>query len=128
MPKEDANGDLHSEENGRFVPKNKGAEVKEVLDKIGLNGSNMNRHAVFKKTSKLPTMILPEDEYAHVMSEIATNMSVHKATQPIVHEEIGNCRYIFENRGFGNYRIIYMEPIEDYGGGLGYEYFRKKGI
>ncbi len=68
----------------------------------------------FYKTSKdFPTIILPRDEYAHVMSELATHMSVEDQKKSVVKKAIGNHIYTIENHGFGEYRIIGKRLIGD---------------
>ncbi len=57
--------------------------------------------ALKKDTSSIKTVILPKDEYAHVMSEIATNLTEAQRNQLIVSKAIGNHVYTFENNGFG---------------------------
>ena len=60
-----------------------------------------------------PTVILPRKEYAHVMSEIATNMSKEDQKKSVLTKFIGDYAYTFENNGFGNYRIIKKVPIDE---------------
>lgn len=61
----------------------------------------------FAKSSKdFETVILPKEEYAHVMSEIATNISKEQQKKKIFKKSIGNYLYTVENNGFGSYRII----------------------
>lgn len=63
-------------------------------------------YAIKHDTSNIQTVILPKEEYAHVMSEIATNLSQVEKQMPVVSKAIGNYVYTFENNGFGDYRII----------------------
>lgn len=61
----------------------------------------------FAKGSKdFPTVFLPKQEYAHVMSEIATNVTKEQSQKSVFEKAIGNYVYTVENNGFGNYRII----------------------
>lgn len=61
----------------------------------------------FAKGSKdFPTVFLPKQEYAHVMSEIATNITKEQSQKSVFEKAIGNYVYTVENNGFGNYRII----------------------
>ena len=64
------------------------------------------------KVASIPTLHLPRQEYAHVMSEIATNISKKQKNQRIAQKAIGNYVYTFENQGFGAYRIIDKSPID----------------
>ena len=62
---------------------------------------------VFAKGSKdFPTVALPKQEYAHVMSEIATNITKEQSQKSVFEKAIGNYVYTVENNGFGDYRII----------------------
>ena len=69
-------------------------------------------YAFKRDTSSIKTVFLPKDEYAHVMSEIATNLTEAQKNQPIVSKAIGKYVYTFENNGFGNYRIISKKEID----------------
>lgn len=59
-----------------------------------------------------PTITLPKDEYAMVMSELNTHMSDLQRSQSVVTKPIGNYIYTIENNGFDDYRIIGKEPID----------------
>ena len=56
---------------------------------------------------------LSKQEYAHVMSELATNMSKEQRSQKFVKKPIGDYVYVVENNGFGDYRIIDRFLIDD---------------
>ena len=87
-------------------------EPIDVLEKVdALKGTKANRRKIFRITTQIPTVILPGDEYAHIMSEIATNMPKELENNPIVVLPIANRYYMFENRGFGKYRIIGIEDL-----------------
>lgn len=64
-----------------------------------------------KKAEDFPTVFLPRDEYAHVMSEIATNLTKEQAQKHVFSKYIGDYIYTVENKGFGNYRVIKKVPI-----------------
>lgn len=70
------------------------------------------KQAKRKDTSQLKTIWLPKDEYAHIMSEIATNLTEREHQQFVVSKAIGDYIYTFENHGFGEYRIISKKPID----------------
>lgn len=55
---------------------------------------------------------LSKSEYAHVMSEINSNMSEEDRKHAIVMKPIGNYVYTFINKGFDDYTIIKKEKIE----------------
>ena len=68
----------------------------------------------FARSSKdYKTIELPKQEYAHVMSELATHLTAAQRKQKVVTKAIGNYIYTIENNGFGNYRIIGKEIIDD---------------
>ena len=91
-----------------------------ALKRLALNGEEAVRSgtatifdmSLKKDTSSIKTIILPKDEYAHVMSEIATNLSETQKKQSVITKAIGNYYYVFENNGFGDYRIICKAPID----------------
>jgi uncharacterized protein with gpF-like domain len=68
----------------------------------------------FARNSKdYKTIQLPKQEYAHVMSELATHLTATQRNQKVVTKAIGNYIYTIENNGFGDYRIIGKEIIDD---------------
>ena len=91
----------------------KHTKTRKPLDKPAAGDNIGSSVHLFKQDSKdFPTIILPKDEYAHVMSEIATNLTEEQRKQPVFRKAIGNYYYSVENNGFGNYRIIRKESIE----------------
>ena len=87
------------------------AKTIEKIGKSDIISSEVKRLAKYSSKS-LKTIILPKQEYAHVMSELATNMSKAQRQQPIVKKAIGDYIYTVENNGFGDYRIIGKKPID----------------
>lgn len=73
--------------------------------KDGIITDNLKKVKAYK-SSDFETIILPKQEYAHVMSELNTNLSKEQRRQSVVSKAIGNYVYIVENNGFNNYRII----------------------
>ena len=73
-----------------------------IMDK----GIKVDMQYFAKKSSDFPTVQLPKDEYAHVMSEIATHISEEQKAMKTFSKPIGDHMYLVENNGFGNYRII----------------------
>lgn len=59
-----------------------------------------------------PTVLLSKKEYAHVMSELETNISFEQRTKKVFKKAIGDYYYTVENNGSGNYRIIGKVHIE----------------
>ena len=67
----------------------------------------------FAKSSKdFPTIILPRREYAHVMSELETNITLEQRSKKVFKKAIGDFYYTVENNGAGNYRIIGKKAIK----------------
>lgn len=62
--------------------------------------------------SKRPTLYLPRDEYAHVMSEINTWYRKDYDRKKIIGKYIGDYIYIFENGGYNEYRFIDKKAIK----------------
>ena len=91
----------------------KHTENRKPLDKP-VAGDNIGSSVhLFKQDSKdFPTIILPKDEYAHVMSEIATNLTEKQKSMNTFSKPIGNYVYTVENKGFGNYRVIRKRRIK----------------
>lgn len=56
--------------------------------------------------SKLPTVYLEKQEYAHVISEINTWYKNDYRKKKTMAKAIGDYIYIFENKGYNDYRII----------------------
>lgn len=54
----------------------------------------------------LPTIRLPKDEWAMVVSELNTHLSKEQRALPVVSKTIGFYTYTFENFGFDNYRFV----------------------
>ena len=68
----------------------------------------------FARSSKdYKTIQLSKQEYAHVMSELATHLTATQRKQKVVTKAIGKYIYTIENNGFGNYRVIGKETIDD---------------
>lgn len=72
----------------------------------------MKPEMVNYSTKNIPTVRLPKDEYAQVMSELNTNLTKEQLSQPIVMKAIGNYLYTVEVYGFDDYRIIGKKRID----------------
>lgn len=59
-----------------------------------------------KRNGRNKEIRLPAKEYAHVMSEINTNLSKEKKQKKMFHQAIGNYIYLVKNNGFANYKIL----------------------
>ena len=66
-----------------------------------------------KRPKDYDTIILPKKEYAHVMSELNTNLTKEQLKQKIVSKPIGDYIYTVEVIEFGNYRIIGKKLIDE---------------
>ena len=82
-----------------------------ILESYG-NRINIGMQFFSKSIEDFATIILPKDEYAHVMSEIATNITEEQSTKRVIKKHIGDYIYTVENKGFGNYRVIGKDLIE----------------
>ena len=73
----------------------------------------LNYQRELKEAKKLERnqIFLPKDEYAHVMSELNTNLSDEERKHAIIYRAIGNYRYYIINKGFDDYVIIGKEEI-----------------
>lgn len=63
-------------------------------------------------TKDYDTVILPKAEYAHVMSELTTNITAEQRKKKVFKKPIGDYVYTVENNGIGDYRIIWKELIQ----------------
>ena len=70
----------------------------------------MTENEFFDESNYKP-IILPQNEYAHVISEINTNLSGEERQKSIVVKPIGDYYYTFINRGFSDYIIIGKSKI-----------------
>ena len=101
-----------SYEQGKAIEKRNMPHVG--VDKSGGSGIiKLDMQFFGKKSEEFATIILPRQEYAHVMSEIATNISEGQKNKKVFKKPIGDYIYTVENNGFGNYRIIGKAKIED---------------
>lgn len=67
---------------------------------------------VGKSIAKRKTVKLSSKEYAHVMSEIATNLTNEQREKPTFIKYIGNYVYMVENNFDNTYRIIGKKKIK----------------
>lgn len=82
-------------------------------DKITSTKLPLKLQLFAKKAEDYKTVILPKKEYAHVMSEIATNLTEDQRNKKVFSKHIGDYIYTVENKGFGNYRVIDKIKIGD---------------
>lgn len=66
---------------------------------------------VRNSTSVIPALHLEKNEYAHVISELNTNLTKDELRTPIVSRAIDSYVYTFECHGFNDYRIIGKKAI-----------------
>lgn len=71
----------------------------------------MNLQLFAHKSSSRKTVKLKATEYAHVMSELRTNITKEEKTHTIINKAIGNYTYSFENHFDDTYRIIGKRKI-----------------
>jgi hypothetical protein len=93
--------------------------TSKIVDNSAKSGK-MNRETplkiniqLFAKSSKdFPTVILPKADYAHIMSELETNITLEQRSRKVFKKAIGDYYYTVENNGAGNYRIIGKKAIK----------------
>ena len=86
---------------------------KSNIDKSKKSATlKINIQLFAKNVEDFETIILPKKEYAHIMSEIATNITEEQSKKKVIKKLIGDYCYTVENNGFGNYRVIGKELIE----------------
>lgn len=73
----------------------------------------MNLQFFAKRAKSRPTLNLDVVEYAHVMSELRTNITKEQKTHTVINKAIGNHIYTFENHFDDTYRIIGKKMIPD---------------
>ena len=84
-----------------------------MVDKAKRNTLPLDTQLFSIKPSDFKQIWLPKDEYAHVMSEIATNLNEHDKNSTIINKRIGNYLYTaINNDEFGDYTIIGKVKIE----------------
>lgn len=87
-------------------------KYQKELEKSSSGGKMDAGIQFFAKSSKdFETVVLPKQEYAHVMSEIATNISEEQKNMKVFRKNIGDYAYTVENNGFGNYRVIMKKAL-----------------
>ena len=79
----------------------------------GAKRDKMDLQFFAKKPEQFRTVRLSADEYAHVMSEISTNLTKEQAKKNVFPKLIGDYTYTVENNGFGDYRIIGKAKTEE---------------
>lgn len=62
--------------------------------------------------STLETVFLPKDEYAHVMSEIATHATAEQKSRKIFTKNVGPYTYTVVNGFNGLYRVVRKRAID----------------
>ena len=77
--------------------------------KMGTKGMGLQ---FFANSKAFKTVVLTKQEYAHVMSELATHMTAEQQKKKVVKKAIGQYIYTVENNGFGEYRIIGKKHID----------------
>ena len=88
-------------------------ENKETVDNAKKTGRlKINIQLFARKSSDFSTVYLPKEEYAHVMSEIATWATKSQLNKKVFSKPIGDYIYTFENKGYGEFRVIGKEWIE----------------
>ena len=89
--------------------------AEEIIDSGRPVRYNYEADTLISRGQKHKQVFLPKDEYAHVMSEVATNITQDQQNTTIFEKAIGLYIYTFENLGFGNYRVIGKRRIRNNG-------------
>ena len=87
-------------------------KIYEAFKKADIDINTASREEIFAITSKFPTVKIKPKDYDYICSQIATFLPKKYRDYPIVTKYIANHIYIFENHGFGNYRIIAIKKIK----------------
>lgn len=87
--------------------------VINVKNKVAKSkkGIKMDLQLFAHKSSSRKTVKLKTSEYAHIMSELRTNITKEEKTHTIINKAIGNYTYSFENHFDDTYRIIGKRKI-----------------
>lgn len=72
----------------------------------------MNIQLFARNPEDYPTIHLPKNEFAHVMSALSTNLAHRQRHSKTFSKPIGDYVYTVENKGFGNYRVIRKRRIK----------------
>lgn len=93
-------------------PRNKDGEFA----KAGGNNSSKSKKSGSKydkiKNKPRKEIQLPKEEYAQVIHELNTNLTKEQKKEKILSRFIGDYRYLIENNGFNEYRIIGKDDIK----------------
>lgn len=95
------------------LPNGKYQYVKpiDISDGSGIIKISMQFFAK-RKNSDYPTTRVSKQEYAHVMHEVATNITEEQMSQTTFSKAIGDYVYTFSNEGgFGEWKIIRKRKI-----------------
>ena len=102
-----------------YVTERNGSTYRERVysggEASGIEAENSERYLnqeVVKNVSDFDTIWLPPDEYAHVMSELMTNLTSTEKSQSVVMKCIGDYIYTVEVlEGGDSFRVIGKEPL-----------------
>ena len=91
---------------------------KNLLDNARLKTGSMTRgeYAEYKRELKHAEQLyeqiqLQRDEYAHIMSELNTNLSDEDRKHAVITKVIGDYEYTIINKGFNNYIFVERTKI-----------------
>ena len=102
------------DENGRFTDgkaESSAARLKRVWEKHFPHLTEGKKRGKLSSENR-KTVRLSMAEYAHVMSEIATNINAEQKKKRVFKKAIGDYVYTVENNEFGNWRIVGKVPID----------------
>lgn len=87
-------------------------KADKTVAKVG-ERVTMNLQIFGKKTSSRKTVKLSAHEFAHVMSELRSNITKEEKNHVVINKAIGNFVYSFENHFDDTYRVIGKRKIPD---------------
>lgn len=104
----------------RFVPQSEEASGKRPRKRLGVHFKTgrltsdeyLERRRLNESVRGYGQVWLQRDEYAHVISEINSNITQREIDAGVSTRAIGNYRYTFIVREFGDYVIIRREELE----------------
>ena len=84
---------------------------KQLANRYGSVIMDLDLQMFAKRSKDVKTPRISPKEYAHVMSELRTNITKEQKQKPTFPKDIGNYTYMFENHFDDTYRIIGRKKI-----------------
>ena len=110
------NEDQPRDEHGRWASGGSGGFVRQpdgtAQPRLYSNGGAKGKRKRPISSNMRGTIELPEQEYAELMSILGTNLTEEQKNSPTFMKKAGNCNYLIENNGFGNFRVIGRKKLK----------------